>query len=125
MILPSISVVIPFYNAKSSISLCLESLIELNYPRNKLEIIVVDNGSNDGSDKIVKEFNVRLIYDSSIRSSYQARNTGIKNAHGDLIAFTDSDCIVSPDWLKTLLRIGMTMISVALPERYYLMSRRH
>lgn len=102
MILPSISVIIPFYNAKSSISLCLESLIELNYPRNKLEIILVDNGSNDGSEKIVKEFNVRLIYDGSIRSSYQARNTGIKNAHGDLIAFTDSDCIVSPDWLKNL-----------------------
>lgn len=51
---PKISIVIPVFNAISTIALCLESVQELNYPREKLEIIVVDNGSDDGSDKIAK-----------------------------------------------------------------------
>ena len=102
--LPLISVIVPVYNASPTLSLCLNSLEKLDYPKSKLEIIVVDNGSTDGSDKIAKEFNVRLYYERSLKSSYQARNTGITNATGDLIAFTDSDCIVSHDWLINLTR---------------------
>ena len=102
--LPDISLVIPVFNAISTISLCLESVQELQYPRDKLEIIVVDNGSDDGSDKIAKKFGVQLFYETSIKSSYQARNRGVTNAGGELIAFTDSDCIVSSDWLINLIK---------------------
>ncbi len=101
---PRISIVIPVYNAISTISLCLESIRKLDYPQDKLEVIVVDNGSDDGSDEIAKKFEVLFFYDTSMKSSYQARNTGIVNSSGDLLAFTDSDCIVSSDWLINLIK---------------------
>lgn len=102
--LPEISLVIPVYNANSTIALCLESIQKLSYPKNKLEVIVIDNGSSDGSDLIARKFDVRFFYEKSMKSSYQARNTGVKNAKGELIAFTDSDCIVSTDWLLNLIK---------------------
>lgn len=101
---PKISIVIPVYNAISTIDLCLESILNLNYPNNKFEIIVVDNGSDDGSDEVVKKHNVKLFYETLLKSSYQARNKGIVNSNGELIVFTDSDCIATPNWLTNLVK---------------------
>jgi len=101
---PTVSIVIPVYNAASTISLCLDSIQRLNYPKDQFEVIVVDNGSNDGSDRIAKNYDVTLLYETTIQSSYQARNTGIAKAKGDLLAFTDSDCVVAADWLDNLAK---------------------
>lgn len=102
--LPSISIVIPVYNSVSTLSLCLESVQKLNYPKEKLEVVIVDNGSDDGSDEIARKFDVIVLYETSMKSSYSARNRGIMKAKSELIAFTDSDCIVSPDWLNHLVK---------------------
>src|SRR3990167_7072343 len=102
--LPSISIIIPIYNAEPTLSMCLKSIQELNYPKDKLETIIVDNGSNDGSVEIAKYFDVTVLHETSIKSSYSARSRGVKEAKGELIAFTDSDCIASPDWLNNLVK---------------------
>jgi cellulose synthase/poly-beta-1,6-N-acetylglucosamine synthase-like glycosyltransferase len=102
--LPFISIVVPVYNSISTLSLCLESIQKLNYPKDKLEVIIVDNGSDDGCDNVARKLDFRVLYERSVKSSYSARNIGILEAKGELIAFTDSDCIVTSDWLKNLVR---------------------
>ena len=92
-----ISVVVAAYNAERLIGRCLESLFAMEYPAERLEIIVVDNGSTDRTAEIIDGFPVVRL-DEALRGSTGARNTGIASARGSLIAFTDSDCIVEPDW---------------------------
>lgn len=101
-----ISVVIPMRNASSSIDSCLQSLTEQE--EQPYEIIVIDNQSTDDSRLVVKKeiekFNyIRLIVNSG-RSLVAAasRNIGIESAKGDIIAFTDSDCIADKYWIKNI-----------------------
>lgn len=103
---PFVSVVVPVYNGEKDISLCLEFLLSLNYPKNKFEIIVVDNNSTDRTTEIVRQFPVKLLEEKQIQSSYAARNKGIREAKGELIAFTDADCIVDKNWLRELVERG-------------------
>lgn len=107
--LPRVSVIVPCYNAEENIAILVESLLNLDYPKELLEIIIVDNNSNDQTKEIIKQYPVRLLEEMNIQSSYAARNLGIKNAKGDVIAFTDSDCIPSSNWIKkgveNLLRV--------------------
>lgn len=100
--LPFTSIIIPVYNGEETLELCLDAISKLNYPQKMLEVIVVDNGSTDSSVNIAGNYHVTLLHESSVKSSYAARNTGVKAARGDLIAFTDADCIVTPDWLTHL-----------------------
>lgn len=93
-----ISIIIPVYNAEKTIKECIESLLKLKYP--KYEIIFVDNNSTDKSAKIIKKYPVKYLFYDKVQSSYAARNYGIKHAKGDIIAFTDSDCIVDQNWLQ-------------------------
>ena len=101
---PYVSIIISVYNAMSTLSLCLEAIGNLDYPKDRFEVIVVDNGSTDGSDEVAMRFGAKVIYETTIKSSYAARNKGIKEAKGELLAFTDSDCIVTPGWLKHLVK---------------------
>ncbi|MBJ6751579.1 glycosyltransferase [Geomonas anaerohicana] len=102
--LPSVSVVVPVFNAAETLRLCLDSLVRLDYPKELLEIILVDNGSSDASVEIASAYDIVILEETTIRGSYAARNKGIRAAKGDLIAFTDADCIVTPAWLKELVR---------------------
>jgi len=95
-----ISVIIPIYNGKNYIKKLLDSLLDLNYPKNDFEIIVVDNNSSDNTIELVKKYPVRLLEEKSIQSSYAARNKGIKHAKYDILAFIDADCIASKAWIK-------------------------
>ncbi len=98
---PKVSVVICAYNAERTMEECLESLRRLRYPR--YEVIVVDDGSTDATKAIAERYpEFRLVSHENLGLS-QARNDGILAATGDIVAFTDSDCAVDPDWLTFLV----------------------
>lgn len=99
-----ISVIVPFYNAEKYIKDCIDGLLSQKFPTDKYELIFVDNNSTDASADIVRHHQ-RIKYVSEKRQSpYAARNRGIKEASGKIIAFTDPDCIAFPDWLAEIDR---------------------
>lgn len=102
---PNISIIVPVLNAERDINRCIESLINQNYPKDRYEIIIVDNGSVDNTINILNRYheynNIKILYEYN-KGSYSARNTGIKNSKGEIIVFTDSDCIVSENWIMEL-----------------------
>jgi glycosyltransferase involved in cell wall biosynthesis len=102
---PYVSVIVPVYNGQKTIDMCLKALTNLNWQKQKLEIIVVDNKSTDRTCDFIQRYsNVRLIHENKILSSYGARNRGIQTAKGEIIAFTDADCKPSDQWLQELLK---------------------
>ncbi len=99
---PKVSVVICAYNAERTIRQCLEALEQLEYPN--FEVIIIDDGSVDATAEIAAEFrNFRLIRQPN-RGLSAARNVGMRAAVGDLIAYTDSDCVVDSHWLTFMVR---------------------
>jgi glycosyltransferase involved in cell wall biosynthesis len=101
---PSASVIVPAYNAEATIDECVRSLLELRYPREKLELMVVDNDSRDGTGNALRRYGDRIVVlRERKRGAAAARNTGLARARGDVIAFTDADCVVDPDWLAKLV----------------------
>lgn len=99
---PVISVIVPFRNAAPYARACIGSLRRQDYPRDRVEILPVENGSTDGSTRIIEEEEgIRCLHSSEI-GAYPARNHGIRHASGDILAFTDVDCIPSPDWLRRM-----------------------
>ena len=107
--LPPVSVIIPVYNDSDRLKSCLQSLQKQTYPKTLYEVIVVDNGSDENIEMIVSQFNQALATYESRPGSYVARNKGISIAKGDVIAFTDADCIPAQDWIErgvaNLLRV--------------------
>ena len=100
---PFVSIVVPVFNGSRTIEDLLRSLVELDYPSELYEIIVVDNHSQDDTPQKVQQYPVELLYEHEVQSSYAARNRGVKAAQGDIIALTDADCVVAPTWLRHLL----------------------
>lgn len=99
---PFISVIIPAYNEAEYIPYCLESLNNLNYPKEYNEIIVVDNGSTDVTVRIAKKYTPKVYICPNITIS-ALRNYGAKKAAGDIYAFIDADCIADKDWLQNAI----------------------
>ena len=101
---PFVSVVVAARDDETEIEPCLASLERLAYPRDCHEIIVVDNGSSDGTLEILRrQHTVRIVSEPREGIAY-ARNAGIAAARGDIVAFTDPDCRVSTQWLEVLAR---------------------
>lgn len=100
---PFVSVVVPVFNGAKIIEDLLLSLLALDYPAERHEIIVVDNGSTDHTRQIVERYPVRLLEERETRGPAAARNKGITHARGDIVAFTDADCVADRDWLKMLV----------------------
>jgi len=99
---PFVSIVVVTKNEEGCIGACLASLIQLDYPRTQYEIIVIDGGSTDRTQHIVKEYHARLIIDTQGGLSH-SRNIGIKSAKSEYIASIDADCLASKNWLKQLV----------------------
>ena len=93
-----ISVVIPNYNAGSTIGKCLEAVLSSKY--SSFEIIVVDDGSSDNSPDIINSFPCRLLRLHEHAGASRARNTGARGSAGEIIFFIDADCIVAEDTLS-------------------------
>jgi cellulose synthase/poly-beta-1,6-N-acetylglucosamine synthase-like glycosyltransferase len=102
MNLPEVSIVVPVYNGAQHIAPCIENLLALDYPEEKREIIIVDNGSTDRTAEIASSYPVRLLSENR-RGVACARNTGWRAAQFDLIAFTDCDCCAEKNWLSALV----------------------
>jgi len=99
---PVVSIVVPVRNAERTVRDCITSLLQLEYPPSHREIIVVDNGSSDASRSIIRGLPVTLVIEPRRGPSW-ARNAGIDASGGDIIAFTDADCIVTDGWLRELV----------------------
>lgn len=101
----AVSVVIPVYNNATGVQRAVRAVLTQNLPTVRYEIVVVDNASTDRTRKVLEELAaaspqlIRVAEEQSVQSSYAARNRGIQVARGDVIAFTDSDCIPRPSWL--------------------------
>lgn len=101
---PAVSVIIPVRNRPAEITACLNSLTRLDYPADKLEIIVVDDASEDATPEVVNRFpGVRLLRMQQHRQASFCRNRAADAAQGDILAFIDSDCLANPTWLKELV----------------------
>ncbi|HLY03145.1 MAG TPA: glycosyltransferase [Candidatus Cybelea sp.] len=96
---PRISVIVCAYNAQATIRECLDGLARVDYPN--FEVIVVNDGSTDGTRAIAAEYAVRLI-NTPNRGLSNARNTGLEAATGEIVAYLDSDAYPDQDWLKYL-----------------------
>ena len=103
---PDVSVVVCAYDAAETLADCLTSLGKLTYP--KVEVIVVDDGSRDATAQIARLHpNVRVLGQPQGGLS-AARNAGLAAATGEIIAYTDADCRVDPDWLTYLVQPFLT-----------------
>ncbi|EPA7750903.1 glycosyltransferase family 2 protein [Klebsiella pneumoniae] len=100
-----ISVIIPTYNDWDNLSLCIESLKKQTLNPNLFEVIIANNNSDGTVSSVILPlpFFVRIIHEPQ-PGSYSARNTAIRHSKGKYLAFTDSDCLVSPSWLENGLR---------------------
>jgi O-antigen biosynthesis protein len=102
---PRVSVVVCAYNAGDTLDDCLNSLGRLRYP--DFEVIVVNDGSTDATGDIARRYPVRLIEVPNGGLS-AARNIGLSAATGEIVAYTDADVRVDPDWLTYLVQPFLT-----------------
>ncbi len=128
---PFISVIICTYNGADLLGETLSSLERQTYPRDRFEVIVVDDGSTDETANIARRHRVRLIGHETNRGIGAGRNTGLAAARGELIAYTDDDCIADENWLFHLAAAfrspevmgagGKTLpLSLATPTQRYM-----
>jgi cellulose synthase/poly-beta-1,6-N-acetylglucosamine synthase-like glycosyltransferase len=100
--LPTVAVIVPVRNGEATIRTCLDALLAQDWPRQVLELIVVDNRSTDATQAVVAQYPVRLVEERDVQSSYAARNRGVAESHAELLAFTDADCVPDPGWVRAL-----------------------
>src|SRR5262249_55557461 len=99
--LPSVSVVVCSYNGASTLEECLRSLVKLRY--SDYEVVLIDDGSTDETPQIAARFpEVRYGHQANMGLS-TGRNVGARHARGDIVAYTDSDCVADEDWLTYLV----------------------
>lgn len=107
--LPSVSIMIPTFNRKAVLVEALLSLNNIDYPKNLFEVVVVNDGSSDGTKEAVENIRKKLMYDLKFfnekrRGISHAKNIAIKKSQGDIIVSTDDDCLFEKTWLKKLIK---------------------
>ena len=131
---PFVSVVLPVRNGERTVGDCINSILAADYPPDRREVVVVDNASIDGTAEIIKRYPVRYVYEARLGRS-AARNRGIQESRGEIVAFIDADCVASTQWLRQLTagfeEDGVSGVAgeilafppTTLAERYYAMQR--
>jgi glycosyltransferase involved in cell wall biosynthesis len=112
------SIIVPVYNTAAFLPECIAALKDQDYDHSEYEIIMVDNNSTDGSAQILAGVEgIRLLSEAK-QGAYAARNRGLMAAKGDVIAFTDSDCMPDGGWLQSIARrLANPRIQVVLGSR--------
>lgn len=98
-----ISVVIPVYNVSEGLSACLDALEQQTMPREKYEIIVVNDGPVDTAVEVVADRCGVAFLSQPQRGAAAARNLGAKQAQGEILLFTDADCIPESNWVEAMI----------------------
>ena len=98
--MPFVSIIIPVFNDNKSLRICLTALSGQTYPKDQYEIIVIDNNSKETVSDVTHDFEQVTLVHESQPGSYIARNKGLSVAKGDIIAFTDADCVPDSEWLE-------------------------
>jgi len=102
---PIFSIVIPTYNRPAQLAVCLQACARLDYPRDRFEVIVVDDGGTTPLDEVVARFHgvltLKFLRQENAGPA-AARNRGAFEARGEFLAFTDDDCSPDPKWLQAL-----------------------
>lgn len=110
---PTVSVVVPIYNGAVDLPGLIEGLLGQTYPRDRVEYLLVDNNSCDRTPELLAEaaeraqtlgLALRPMAETQIQSAYAARNTAIRAATGEIVAFTDADCYPAVSWLEKLVQ---------------------
>lgn len=96
---PRVSVIVPVRNGAPYLSRCVTALLAQDLPRDQFEIVLVDNNSTDRSRAVARSFDGVRVLDEPKVGAYAARNRGIAEARGDLVVFTDADCVPESSWL--------------------------
>ncbi|PYP75341.1 MAG: glycosyl transferase [Gemmatimonadetes bacterium] len=128
---PTISVVIPTFGRPESLARCLDALAAQTLPRHEFEVVVCDDGSPAPVQTTVESFaermTVRVVRRARSSGPAAARNEGARQARGELLAFTDDDCVPTPYWLELLVErmrrhpghmIGGSIVNVLSDDRY-------
>jgi cellulose synthase/poly-beta-1,6-N-acetylglucosamine synthase-like glycosyltransferase len=100
--LPNVSIIVATHNSESTVDECLRSILELDYPKQSFEVIVIDGGSDDLTVERVKAHPVKLIsHHFNAPASY---NSALKTVKNEIVGFIDSDAKVESQWLKKLIK---------------------
>ena len=101
---PNSSIIVPVFNGGKAFQACVLSLLKLDYPNKKLQIILINDGSTDGTAQWLNEQKLesyfKIITHDQNKGRAAARNSGLKNARGDVIIFLDGDMVVKPDFVE-------------------------
>ena len=109
---PDVSIIIPTHNRSGQLERCIRSLLAMEYPASCLEIIVVDDGSTDGTGVLLEQLEheftarggrLRIVRHTERQGVARSRNSGAEIALSELLAYIDSDCVASPAWLAELV----------------------
>lgn len=109
------------YNSEKSIDKCITSIIGQNYPENKYDVIVFDNGSSDSTLEILKDHKIKY-YSYPGLNVAQLRNKAVEHVDAPLVGFIDSDCVVDADWISTSLRLFVNAKIAVVGHKYMLPS---
>ena len=104
--LPTISVVVPFKRSERAVLDCLQSIFDMRYPMEKLEVIVVDDSQDDATANLIRrQFPIaRILRNCKPLGCDGSKQAGIDAANGDLVALTDADCTVPPGWAQSIAK---------------------
>jgi mycofactocin system glycosyltransferase len=105
---PKVSIIIPVRDQPGDLIECLQSLTNLDYPRDRFEVIVVDDSSQTEVSQIITTPDVTVIRQAESQGASVCRNIGARETQGDILAFLDADCMARENWLKEIIPFFQT-----------------